>query len=48
MKVEAFPEVVLYDPKREAVVWRHAYVSMPPEEYFTVLEEAVDRADLGN
>lgn len=38
MKVEAFPEIILYDPQQEEVLWRHSYVSVAPEEYLKVIE----------
>ncbi len=36
MQVKVIPEVILYDPDQEAILWRHSYFTVAPEEYLKV------------
>ena len=38
LQVEAFPEVVLYDPKQEKVLWRHSYIAVTADDYLKLVE----------
>ena len=39
LKVEAIPEVVLYDPAKKEVLWRHGYVATDTGEYLKLIRQ---------